>query len=140
MCKLKNENANTMSLNSEIKTIIGSLNPTTLYLRAATLNEANVELPRIALTSAIAIHADLPTITNTQTLGNVTRSTPVNILFLKKNSSQDDTGEEVDAILEEMKILADQFYDILSRSALLDPTLMIEEYELAAVPMYQFSD
>ena len=129
-----------MSLNSEIKTIIESLVPDTLYLRAATLNEANVELPQIELISPIGIHAALPSINNTQTLANVTRLIPVEILFLKKNTSNDDTGEEIDVILEEMKILADQFYDKLSRSTLLDPTAMIEEYILDAVPAYQFSD
>ena len=129
-----------MSLNSEIKSIILSLSPSTLYLRAATLNEANVELPRIDLVSPIGIHAALPSINNTQTLARVTRLIPVEVLFLKKNTSQDDTGEEVDIILEEMKILADQFFDILSRNALLDPTLEIEEYTLDAVPAYQFSD
>jgi len=129
-----------MSLTSEIKAIIATLDPATLYLRAATLNEANVELPRIDLVSAIAIHADLPTITNIQTQGNVTREVEVNVLFLQKNLSQDDDGEEIDVILEATKILADQFYDKLSRSTLLDPTLTIEGYELEAVPMYQFSD
>jgi len=129
-----------MSLNSEIKSIIQNLNPSTLYLRAATLNEANVELPRIELVSPIAIHADLPTITNTQTLDLVHRSTEVQVMFLKKNGSQDDNGEEIDAILDETKILADQFYDQLSRNSLLDPTVLIDEYTLEAVPAYQFSD
>jgi len=97
-------------------------------------------LPQIDLVSAIAIHADLPTITNVQNLGSVNRETEVNVLFLQKNTSQDDSGEEIDTILEATKILADQFYDKLSRSPLLDPTLLIEGYELEAVPMYQFSD
>jgi hypothetical protein len=129
-----------MSLNSEIKTIIQGLTPTTLYLRAATLNEANVELPQIELVSPIGIHADLPTITNTQTENAVHRSTPVQVMFLQKNNSQDDSGEEVDTILDSTKILADQFYDALSRSGLLDPTTIIEGYDLDAVPAYQFSD
>ena len=129
-----------MSLNSEIKTIISSLEPETIYLRAATLNEANVSLPRIELTNPIAIHAALPSINNTQTLANVTRLIPVEVLFLKKNTTQDDTGEQIDAILDEMLVLADQFFDKLSRSSLLDPTQEIEEYTLDAVPGYQFSD
>ena len=62
------------------------------------------------------------------------------MLFLKKNISQDDTGEEIDAILEEMKILADQFYDQLSATLPEDSSLMIEQYILDAVPAYQFSD
>ena len=93
-----------MSLNSEIKTIIESLVPDTLYLRAATLNEANVELPQIELISPIGIHAALPSINNTQTLANVTRLIPVEVLFLKKNTSNDDTGEQIDVILEEMGV------------------------------------
>ena len=129
-----------MSLNSEIKTIIEGLTPTTIYLRAATLNEVNVSVPRIELVNPIGIHAALPSINNTQTMANVTRLIPVEVLFLKKNTSQDDTGEEIDAILDEMLILADQFFDALSRSTLLDPTLEIEEYTLDAVPAYQFSD
>ena len=129
-----------MSLNSEVKAIIQNLSPSTLYLRAATLNEANVELPRIELVSPIGIHADLPTITNTQTETQVIRSTPVNVMFLKKNTSQDDSGEQLDVIIAEMTILADQFYDNLSRSALINPTEEIEEYELETVAAYQFSD
>ena len=129
-----------MSLNSEIKTIIQGLTPTTLYLRAATLNEANVSLPNIELVSPIAIHADLPTITQTQTETLVHRSTPVQVMFLKKNLSQDDNGEEIDTILDEMLILADKFYDELKTNSLLDPTTIIEGYELDAVPAYQFSD
>ena len=129
-----------MSLNSEIKTIIQNLTPATLYLRAATLNEANVELPKIALINPIGIHAALPSITNTQTLAGVTRMIPVEVLFLKKNNSQDDTGEEVDAILEEMKVLCDQFFQELGRISLLDPTQAIEEYTMDALAAYQFSD
>ena len=129
-----------MSLNSEIKTIIQSLTPTTLYLRAATMNEAKVELPKITLIDPIGIHAALPSINNTQNLANVTRLIPVEILFLKKNSSQDDTGEEVDIILEEMKILADQFFQQLQEITLRDPLRIIDEYTLDAVPAYQFSD
>ena len=129
-----------MSLTSEIKAIIATLNPATLYLRAATLNEANVELPRIDLVSAIAIHADLPAITQEQGLVNISELTAVNILFLQKNNSNDDTGEEIDVILESTKILANQFFDKLSRSQLLNPTEVMEAPTLEAVPMREFSD
>jgi len=129
-----------MLLNQEIKKVIESLAPTTLYLRAITLNEANVSLPQKDLIYPIAIHAALPLITSTQQLSRVTISTPVQVLFLMLNTSQDDTGEQIDDILASTKLLADQFYDMLSVSSLLDPTLSIEQYTLNAVPAFSFSD
>ena len=127
-----------MSLNGTIKSIIGNLTPETIYLRAATLNEANVELPQITIDKPIAIHAALPTITHTQNENNLVRLVPVQVLFLQKNSSQDDNGEEIDAILDGLLPLVDQFYADLR--ATINPTLEIETYTLDAIPAYQFSD
>lgn len=125
-----------------VKAIIESLIPNTTYIRASSLNEANYQLPRTALTDPVGIHSNLPTVINTPGPATVSRLWPVEIMFLKKNTQFDDTTEQTDTIRDEMLVLADQFFDKMKQDAILDPTTPVQDliYTLQAIETFQITD
>ena len=101
-------------INQKIKDTIAALSTPTTYLRSIHLQEANYQLPKIALgTKPVGINANLPEITFNPSPGstNVTYEYPIDVFFLEKQPKLDDTGEEIDLILDRMFLLANEFFD-----------------------------
>lgn len=117
-----------------IKTVIEALTPTTIYLRTQNLNEANVKLPRTLLDKPVAIHTNLPIITHAgaTTTGRFLQQFPIEILFAEK-IDPDATAEQLDISLNTTKELTDQFADLISREAIIDPSSLPFEYTCSPV-------
>lgn len=128
-------------LNQSIKAVIESLTPTTIYLRAATLSEANKKTIKTKIgTSPVAIVAGLSTtdyaITNTVT----NKLTTIEIYFLYLNSSQDDDGEQIDVMVDNAQGLAEQFVQLMIANTEGNPVVSLEDYKFDAEPAYQFGN
>ena len=97
-----------MPINARIKTAIEQLSVSTIYIRSIHLQEANYQLPKTLLDKPIAINANADDITTEVSSGSTytTINYPIDVWFLTKNHSQDDTGEQIDVILDAMEALA----------------------------------
>ena len=104
-----------MPLNAKIKTVIESLSTTTTYMRAIHQPEGNYKIGNIELIDTpLGLNANTPdgmTVTQSESSNLKYYLYPVDVFFMKKNTSIDDTGEEIDVILDEMFALANEFID-----------------------------
>jgi len=117
-----------------VKQTIEALTPSTLYLRAHNEEEANIEVPNSDITAQpIAIHVGVPDITQTTTgiNGKYLMQWPVEVFFAEL-TTVDAKPEEIDAILERTKDLADQFFDIIREAPEVDKANFIEQYTTVA--------
>lgn len=129
------------TLRNNIQTIIESLGST--YVRSLNINDLNQQVLNINLsTGSIGVLANIPDssyvklgMTKTQ---QVTYS--LTVYFLQLNSGADDTGSQVDAILDTTRGLAESFLDRLYR---LDPYNNIaqpDEYTINGVDTVKIAD
>lgn len=126
-----------ININEKIKTVIESLAGPVIYLRAISLQEANYKLPKTVLASAVGINANASEIefSPSEFSSFVIFNFPVDVWFLKKNESNDDTGEEIDSILDEMFPIGNEFFDKMQP---LDDLGSIDTYTMT--PVINFSD
>ena len=117
-----------------VKSTIEALTPTTLYLRAHNEEEANIEVPNSDIKSQpIGIHVGVPDIeqTTTGTNGKYLMQWPVEVFFAEL-TTVDAKPEEIDAILDRTKQLADQFFDNIKGQPEVDKANFIESYNVVA--------
>ena len=124
------------TLNNEIKSILESMN--LKYIRA-TEDQANIEIDQQDLFQDLAVQIDQTTISATPAeFGNyVYYEVPVEILFISKNSYQDETLAEVDDIIDNMQVQADTFYDKIIQSPLFDTNVILPGYEMERLNAYK---
>ena len=105
-----------MGINLRVKTAIEALASPTTYLRSIHLNEANYQLPKTLLSQPVGINANAGEITTVVSTGSTytTINYPIDVWFLTKNTSQDDTGEEIDTILDAMELLCHEFFQLMA--------------------------
>ena len=125
-----------LTLRNEIQTIIEGMDLT--YIRA-TEDQANIEIDRDDLFNDLAIHIDQTTVLGTPAeFGTyVYKSIPTEILFISKNLYQDEPLFEVDSIIDAMESKADEFYDYLIRSDIVDKNIPLPGYELERLNAYK---
>ena len=130
-------------LYTELETTAGLLTPTTTYLRA-TSKEANLDLEEIDIDTPMAISVDQTTMV--MSVGGGTYESlmvPIEVFFVEKQASQDETLSDNDAIVDRMVSLATQFYQFLSQSTtedLFDPTQPFEAPEMERLQAYELYD
>jgi len=119
---------------STVKLIIEALTPTTSYLRARNLSEANAKVLKTLLDKPVAIHGNLPLITSSGTpiTGNFLQAFPLEVWFMDK-LAKDAEGAQVDTSLQITKDLLDQLADRLGRSVVIDEANFLPEYTAEAV-------
>lgn len=130
-------------LYTELETVAGLLTPTTTY-RRATSKEANLDLEEIDIATPLAITVDQTTM-NVQVGGSTYESitVPIEVFFVEKQNSQDETLADNDAIVDRMVLLASQFYQFLRQSTaddLFDPTQPFEDPVLERLQAYELFD
>lgn len=127
-----------MAINNRIKLAIEALSTSTIYLRAIHLQEANYSLPKIKIESPIGINANVEEITTDVSEGSTYTivNYPIDVWLLKKNTTQDDTGEEIDIILDEMELLCHEFFQLMNPG--ISGTSATESYSLT--PVINWSD
>ncbi len=105
-----------MAINARIKTAIEALSTDTIYLRSIHLAEANYSLPKTLLDKPIGINANAGDITTEISDGSryTTVNYPIDVWILTKNPSQDDTGEQIDTILDAMELLCHEFFQLMT--------------------------
>ena len=124
---------------SEIKTIIESLG--LIYLRCVNINDLNEQVGETSLLPGAGIYANVPSISNETyaTNANVLMTYSIEIYFLRLNEYPDDNGEQIDLILDATKQNAEDFIDVMKKSALIKSPNFIETYELDAVETIKMS-
>ena len=115
---------------NEIKTIAEGLGM--VYFRSVNINDLNEQVGETNLEGeTLCVYANTPVINNEVLQGGgVLMQYQIEVYFLQLNVGTDDNGTQIDVILDATKILADSFYDVLKKSALLQG--FIEAYELEA--------
>ena len=127
-------------LTEEVKRIANSLDAN--YLRASNPADFNEAIRHLDLSIPLVSVINIPSIDlsvnelNTSAIENTT----LEILFVKKNIDQDDTGEVVQEILDDLNVLIDNFYDALHVSTVLAKAVKTEGYSLTGGDSLQFSD
>ena len=122
-------------LNQSIKTIIESLTPTTLYMRAASPAEANLKAQRTKIGSnPIAIvtgqFSTDYSVTNTVT----NKVTTIEIFFLYLNDSQDEDAVNLDALIDNAQAIAEQFVQLMVANTPSNPTVSVDDYKFDPEP------
>ena len=118
--------------NATIKTILEGLTGSPTYVRASTLEDLEEKSTDFG-DEVLAVHSDLPVITNNQSIaGAVVREYPVEVLFLTLDDIDSQTESE-DTIRDAMAALADEFYDKLAADSIVSKTTPLDSYTLNAV-------
>jgi len=119
------------SLNDEIAAVVATISDCT-FLRASSY-EANMQLNKIdCSTNCIVIHYDRgESIGNKSLAGNyVYKVIPTNILFLYKNTEFDDKQTTIDTLVDQAESKADEFFDKMMQSSVINDVAPIDEYTL----------
>lgn len=128
------------TLRQEIETIVNALTPPTTYLRK-TVAEANESIENFDINQPLAIHTDQTTVTTQLSSGTyLSKTVQTQIWFLLKEINQDPDLTDTDILIDQAEALADQFYDKLVRSSVLDPVMPLESYTLARIEAYKVFD
>lgn len=128
-----------ISLRSEIESVITGMADVD-YLRASN-SEANLTLMKTKITNCLAIHTDQTTATgNINTVGYVNKIIPTEILFIYKNTKLDDKLYDTDTLVDQAEDKADEFHDLLIRSAVIDDNGDFDDYSLARLESYKLFD
>lgn len=109
------------------------------YIRA-TIPEANYQIENQLIPgTGIAIQTDQTTATVTRAPSSVI-TVPVEIYFVFKEVSQDETLEATDILVSQAEALAHEFYDRLSFNPIIDISVPMETYELQRLEAYELFD
>jgi hypothetical protein len=119
------------SLNDEIEAVVNTISDCT-FLRAGPF-EANIALNKIdCSTNCIVIHYDRGESTGTKSLSGsyIYKVIPTNILFLYKNTEFDDKQTDIDTLIDQAESKADEFYDKMLQSSVIDDVAPLADYTL----------
>ena len=128
------------ALTNEVNTIATALAAN--YLRAISLEDFNQSIRNYDLATKTIALVNVPEIDNKSTelhtsiISNVT----LDILFVKKNTDPDDSGDVVQTILDAMETLANDFYDKLYVSTVIAKAVKPEGFKLVGSDSIQLSD
>ena len=129
----------TISLRNEVEAIITAMADCD-YMRASQ-SEANKKLMNDKITSCIAIHIDQTEVTGGVTSsGYVYKSIPLEILFVYKNTKLDDKLYNIDTLVDQAEDKADEFFDMLTRSAVINNAVDFDDYTLGRLEAYKQYD
>jgi hypothetical protein len=119
-----------ITLRNEIEAVIGYISDT-LYLRANE-GEANMAIDKMNIDGkCLCIHIDRTTMTaNRSSFGYVYKVVPTEILFVYKNTKLDDKQTEIDTMIDNAEAKADEFYDRIIQSAVINDVAALPGYSL----------
>ena len=130
--------ATIISLKAEIEAIITGMADCTYY--RGNRHEVNKILQKDKITDCIAFHIDQTTVTGAVSPGYVYKLVPTEILFVYKNSKLDDKLTDIDTLMGQAEQKADEFFDKLTQSVVIDDTPEFENYELNRLEAYKEFD
>ena len=128
-----------INLRNEIEAIITAMADVD-YLRASA-TEANEKLMRQKITNCLAIHTDQTEVTGT--VNNqlyVSKIIPTEIFFVYKNTKLDDKLYDTDDLVDQAEEKADEFFDKLLQSAVIDDNANFDDYTLQRLDSYKRMD
>lgn len=129
----------TLSLKAEIESIITGMTDCTYY--RGNRDEVNKILQNNKITDCIAFHIDQTTITGVvNTIGYVNKIVPTEVLFVYKNDQIDDKLTNIDTLINQAELKADEFFDLLVRNPVIDDNADFENYELNRLDAYKEFD
>lgn len=128
-----------LTLRDEIESIITGMAGVT-YLRAKE-DEANKAINKMKVTNCLAVHIDLTTVSANRSIGNyIYKVIPTQILFVYKNTRIDDKTYNVDILIDNADMKADEFYDLLIQGAVIDSLAELPGYETHRLEAYKRFD
>ena len=128
-----------LELRAEIEAIIKGMYGID-YLRASP-EEANMALDRLNTNDCIAIHIDQTTVNTDVSMGSyIVKNIPTEIFFVYKNISIDQTVAQTDELIDNAETMADEFYDKLIQSAVINDVVAIPGYDLERLEAYKKYD
>ena len=127
-------------LTDEVKRIANKLDAN--YLRAVSLEDFNQRVREFDLSNPLVVLINIPGINNTsfEVHTSLVSNVTLEVLFVQKNQDADDTGEVIQDILDEMETLANNWYDLMYRSALIAKAVKPEGFTLSGVETINLSD
>ena len=131
--------ADTITLRDEIDAILTGMTGVT-YMRAKP-DEANLLLNQTKVTNCIAIHIDLTQFASMRTAGSYTyKVVPTQVLFLYKNTHLSDRTSDVDTLIGQAEDKADEFYDRLIQSAVIEQSAPLDDPTYSRLEAYKRFD
>jgi len=118
-----------ITLQQEIEAIITSMDDCA-YLRAKE-SEANIALNEMKVSDCLALHIDRSTASGQHHNQNqIVKIIPTEIMFLYKNQELDDKQADIDTLIDQAEDKADEFYDKLIQSSVINDLADFEDYEI----------
>lgn len=118
-----------ITLQNEIQAIIEGMD-NIQYLRAKE-SEANIALNDLQVSDCLAIHFDRTTVAaGIHNQNHIIKIIPTEILFVYKNTELDDKQTDIDILIDQAEDKADEFFDRLIQSAVINDLGEFEDYEL----------
>ena len=129
-----------VTLRNEIEAVINTISDCT-YLRANE-NEANKALNKIKVSACLCIHSDRTDVTATRSqVGNyIYKEVPTEIYFVYKNTRIDDKQADVDILVSQAELKADEFYDKIIQSAIINDMAELPGYTLTRLDAFKRFD
>jgi hypothetical protein len=127
-------------LTEEVKRIANKLDAG--YLRAISLEDFNERIRQIDLTTPLVVLLNVPEIDNTgfESHTSIISNVKLELLFIKKNFDPDDDGEIVQTILDDMELIANNFYDNLRVSTVIAQAVKPDGFSLIGGDTHKISD
>ena len=112
------------------------------YLRAISLDDFNESIRNIDLSIPLVVLLNVPSINNTgfENHTSIVSNVTLELLFIKKNFDADDSGEVIQGILDDMELLANNFYDRLRVSDVVAETVKPDGFSLDGGDTHNISD
>jgi len=127
------------TLNDEIAAIVGIMDDCT-YLRM-TLGEANKAMNKTKVSDCFVVHYDQTPSSSMRSDGSYTyKIIPIEILFLYKNTRIDDKLIDVDTLVDLAENKADEFYDLLIQSPVIETMAELDDPETERLPAFKRMD
>ena len=112
--------------------------------RITTSKEANLDLENLAISTFLAISIDRTTMVITTGGGGYqSMEIPLEMYFVQKQPSQDETLDDNDTIVDRCADLAIQFYQFLQQTTtqdVLDSTIPLPDFNLDRLSAYELYD